>query len=266
VDAQRVAGRERLPYHGAPAAGIGPWHRHRAQVFGSRKPRVGEQTISHHPVTWLSQDRALLEEFRRGDRRALARVYHHYAADVAKFLRSGFMYSSDGQPQRFPGYRSPFELESAVQEVFTRAFSERARLAYDGLRPYAGFLYGIARNVALDELRKRARRGEVIVEVETAERAAGAIAVAAGGAALAAEEQAEQLDEERGQKLVEAFLTLECLDRDRMLYALRYEEELSQEQAAKRAGLTRIQLRRWETKFKKRLLRFLKRQDYVREP
>jgi RNA polymerase sigma factor (sigma-70 family) len=217
-------------------------------------------------LTWLAQDRALLEEFRQGDRRALARVYHHYAADVAKFLRSGFMYSSDGQPQRFSGYRSPFELEGAVQEVFSRAFTARARLAYDGLRPYAGFLYGIARNVALDELRKRARRGEVIVEVETAERTAGGVDIASGGAALASEQRAEQLDQKRGRKLVEAFLALECLDRDRMLYALRYEEELSQEQAAKRASLTRIQLRRWETKFKTRLLRYLKRQDYVREP
>ena len=217
-------------------------------------------------MTWLAQDRALLEAFRKGDRTALARVYHHYVADVAKFLRPGFMYSRSGEMQRFAGYHSPFELEAAVQEVFARAFTERARLAYDGIRAYTSFLYGIAKNVALDELRKRARSGEVIAPVETVESAAqdaGAAAVAgpAGAGAIA-----EDLDTRRGQSLVEAFLADECRDRDRALFSLRYREELSQEQAAQRAGLTRIQLRRWETKFKKRLLRYLKRMDYVREP
>lgn len=216
-------------------------------------------------MPWLGQDRALLEEFRKGRRRALARVYDHYAADVARFLRSGFMYSSDGQTQRFRGYASPFDLEGAVQEVFARAFSERARLAYDGLRPYAAFLNGIAKNVALDDLRKRARRGEVLSPIETVEYVAHG--GAAAGHALAADaEPEESLDERRGQQVVEDFLAHECGDRDRALFALRYREELSQQEAASRAGLTRIQLRRWETKFKKRLLRYLKRRDYVREP
>ena len=216
-------------------------------------------------MTWLTQDRALLEEFRQGRRHALARVYDHYVAEVAGFLRSGFMYSSDGQIQRFTGYTSPFDLEGAVQEVFTRAFSGRARLAYDGLRPYRAFLYGIAKNVALDDLRKRARRGEVIAPVETIERAAGAVAAAGAQVLVTDATPEERLDERRGQKLVDKFLAYECGDKDRTLFDLRFRQELSQEAAAERAGLTRIQLRRWEAKFKNRLLRFLKREDYVRE-
>ena len=217
-------------------------------------------------MTWLAENRALLEEFRQGERRALTRVYHHYVVDVAKFMRSGFMYSRDGQVQRFSGFQSPFELENTVQEVFARAFGERARLAYDGLRPYGGFLYGVAKNVALDDLRKRARRGEVLVPVETVEYAAGGIAAGAGAAFAGIGQPGEELDERRGRELVDAFLADECNDRDRVLFSLRYREELSQEEAAGRAELSRIQLRRWETKFKKRLVRYLKRRDYVREP
>ena len=215
-------------------------------------------------MTLLTHDRDLLEGFRGGRRDALAQVYRHYADDVARFLRGGFMYTRDGKLERFRGIDSPFELEGAVQEVFARAFAERARLAYDGLRPYVSFLRGIAKNVALDDLRKRARRGESIEPVETVERAAGS--VAAGGGVAEPHEPEQDLDERRGRELVDQFLAEGCDDRDRELFALRYREELSQEQAARRAGLTRIQVRRWESKFKARLLRHLKRNEYVRTP
>ena len=141
--------------------------------------------------------------------------------------------------------------------MFTRAFTPRARLAYDGIRPYGGFLCGIARNLVLDRLRKDARHGEVLAAPEVLE------AVSTGESAI---DRGLSDDERRGRELVEAFLAAECDDRDRSLYALRYERELSQVEAAGAAGLTRIQVRRWETKFRARLLRFLKRADYVREP
>jgi DNA-directed RNA polymerase specialized sigma subunit len=62
---------------------------------------------------------------------------------------------------------------------------------------------------------------------------------------------------------VGTFLEKECDERDRKLYDLRYRDERSQEDAAKAAGLTRIQVRRWETKFRTRMLKYLKRVRYV---
>lgn len=198
-------------------------------------------------------DRELLAAFRDGRRDALERVYRQHAPEIARFLRHGFMYTSNDQPTRYPGVQSTFELESLVQEVFARAFTPRARLAYDGVRPYGAFLTGIARNVLLDQLRRQARHGEVISAPEVLDR-------------TPAESPAETDDDRRGRELVIAFLETACDDRDRRLYALRYDRELSQIDAAAEAGLTRIQVRRWEWKFRERLLRFLKRADYVREP
>jgi RNA polymerase sigma factor (sigma-70 family) len=211
-------------------------------------------------MTLLIEDRDLLTRFRAGDRAALDHVYRHYIDPVTRFLRAGFVYSSAGQPASFAGFSSPTELEGVVQEVFARAFAPRARLAYDGLRPYIGFLIGISRNVALDDLRRRARRGETLVAPEGIE-----LAAAADDAAPEAREVAESLDRRRARELVASYLSEECDERDRRLYQLRFDEELPQTEAAERAGLTRIQVRRWETGFKARLLRYLKRADFVWE-
>lgn len=205
-------------------------------------------------MSLMHDDRELLDGFRAGDQAVLARVYQHYVGAVAAFIRNGFMYQRDGAPASFAGVRSPFELENVLQEVFARAFTEQARTSYDGLRPYLGFLCGIARNVILDQLRKSARRKEVIEAPESLERAA----------APADHTPGESLDDRQAHVLVRQFLSDECDDRDRRLYELRFDRELSQQAAAEEAKLTRIQIRRWERKFKARLLRFLKRANYVR--
>lgn len=212
-------------------------------------------------MTLLVDDRELLAGFRDGQREALDRIYRYYAPRITRFLRNGFMYTSSGQPTSFPGIVAPFELEGAVQEVFARALTARARASYDGLRPYEGFLVGIARNVVLDRLRKQARRGERIEMPEVIEQRA-----VAAGATAAPPAPEQSLDERRGRDLVQAFLAAECKGRDLELYRLRYEDELSQVATAEAAGLTRIQIRRWEAGFRGRLLRYLKRQRYDRGP
>src|SRR6185503_20472226 len=82
----------------------------------------------------------------------------HYFPLVERLLRRGFVVHRSVQPSITFALTKPFELENAVQEVFARAFEERTRLAYDGLRPYRDFLFGIAKHVALDELRRRHRK------------------------------------------------------------------------------------------------------------
>jgi len=198
-------------------------------------------------------NREHLAAFREGKRDALERIYREHVAAIVSYLRSGFMYTTNAKPTRFAGVRDTFELESLVQEVFARAFEERARLAYDGIRPYAAFLNGIARNLVLDRLRKQARHGEVLSAPDVLDATA----------ATDVTQEATEV-ERRGRELVSDFLQHECDERDRALFDLRYQRELTQTDTAAAAGLSRIQVRRWETKFRARLLRFLKRADYVR--
>jgi RNA polymerase sigma-70 factor (ECF subfamily) len=192
-------------------------------------------------MTLLVEDRGLLAKFREGQRDAMERVYRHYVNDVAKFLRGSF------------GLRAPLELEAAVQDVFIRAFTPAARASYDGLRPYRGFLFGVARNVALAAREKMIAAGRVVPLPQDDDQLLEAVD----------ESPEERLDRDKGRELVSAFLAAECDDHDRRLFALRWDEGMSQEQAARTAKLTRIQVRRWETKFRARLLRHLKRARFI---
>src|SRR5687767_10224985 len=87
-----------------------------------------------------------LEGFRRGEREALTRVYSAYVDEVERFVQSFF--ASQHQRHRL-AFRSA-ELEDVIQEIFARAFSKTARLAFDVARPYGPFLGALARNLVVD--------------------------------------------------------------------------------------------------------------------
>src|SRR5687767_6554292 len=103
----------------------------------------------------LVGNRALLERFRLGDRAALEEVYRHYAPQLALFLARGFTFHSQGRELYFRGFKEPFDLDNAIQETFTRAFSHDARQSYDGLNPYKNYVFAIARNWVVSELRRK---------------------------------------------------------------------------------------------------------------
>lgn len=207
-------------------------------------------------MTSLTEDRELLAAFREGRSEALERVYKEHVMEIAAFLRRGFAYTSGGTPVGFPGFRTPSELDSAVQEVFVRAFEPRARAAYDGLRSYGGFLIGVARNVALKELERRATR----------DRRSEPLGEAAEQFVAAAPTMEDSIDARRANELVATFLAQCCDDRDRKLFALRYDDGLAQEHVAHAMGATRIQVRRWEKKLHVRLIRYLRRANFLDEP
>jgi RNA polymerase sigma-70 factor (ECF subfamily) len=95
----------------------------------------------------------LLEKFRAGSREAMETVYWAYVRRVEALVRRGFRGES---PQGVPGV-GPGDLEDLVQEIFAKAFSDRARMSFDGLRDYGPFLFTIARNVVVDWARKKGR-------------------------------------------------------------------------------------------------------------
>ncbi len=100
-------------------------------------------------MTLLPHDRALLQAFRRGDRRALERTYRHYEPNVERYLRT-FAFRLGAHELCQYGV-----LADLRQDVFVKAFQESSRQSYDGLRPFGPYLRRIAKNRFLDALRAR---------------------------------------------------------------------------------------------------------------
>jgi RNA polymerase sigma factor (sigma-70 family) len=197
-------------------------------------------------VTIFEGNRPLLDAFRKGEREALRKVYVRYVSDIAAFIRRGFTLSGP-PPARVPGVSDESRLGDSTQEVFVRAFGERARLSYDGLRPYRPFLLRIARNLRIDEVRASGR--EVLAPRDDQELSLDAASEPAQapeddvhwqGLSRLAREYIEGLDEE-SRRYVEA----------------RFVEELSQAEVAETMGITRRRVRTLESDVQAGLKRFL---------
>ncbi len=209
----------------------------------------------------LVENRTLLDGFRRGDKPALLEVYRSYVPDVTRFLIRGFTFDSGGKLCSFRGFRGGYEVEAAVQEVFRRAFEERARLAYDGIHPYRPYLLRIARNLVINDLKAKSpllfrfRTGQPIVlepaEEETPE-------------SLPAEIRSpeEELEVREVAGLVAEFKAK--LDtRERGVFEERFEKGLSAEKAGAALGLSRSQVRTTETKLRAEFLSHMQRSGYL---
>lgn len=198
----------------------------------------------------LERDRALLDAFRRGERDALTRVFRAYAADVALTLRSGVVVSVDGQRVRVGVGIPETEVESLIQETFVRAFSPKARTAYDGLRPYGAYLSTIARNLLID--RERARRRENVASYDDL-------------AGLAADERTDpgfRLEEQQLLAVVQN-VRASLVEPDATIFRLRFEERQSCRAIAEAIGTTEIVVRRRETRLRDRLLRELRKAGFL---
>jgi RNA polymerase sigma-70 factor (ECF subfamily) len=197
-------------------------------------------------------DQERLRRFRDGAPEVLGEVYRAHAEPLARSLRSVAF-----RGRGFAYLQGALEVENTVLETFARAFEPRTRLAYDGVRPYAQFLMGIARNVVLEQSRTR----EVVAglgpqdEGSTVDWELGAV----GGAGESLEQQLENQEMEELLVSFKQGLSQE----ERELFELRFTEGLAQESAAERVGLTRIQVRRREKGLKQKLLEFLQSRGYL---
>lgn len=106
----------------------------------------------------LVVDGALRRRFLAGERAALTTVFDWYAPRLAQRLRRGITVNKDGVAHHVAPLASHMELEAVLQETFLRAFEESARARYDGARAYLPYLLAIARNLLIDDARKRKRR------------------------------------------------------------------------------------------------------------
>jgi len=201
-------------------------------------------------VTLLLSDRALLRAFRNGESWAVEQVYHAYVDQVAGLLRKGFTFMSGGQPAHFRGYGNSWDLECAVQDTFSHAFSPAARQAYDGTNPYGPYLLTIARNQTISRLRRDMR------EYRRRTALAGEVGLEQP---QTPEQHALQLE---ARQLVDEFRA--TLDQtQRRFLDLRYLEERNLLETARQLGLSRMKARTLEQKLRKALIRFLAQRGII---
>ncbi len=192
-------------------------------------------------MTWLSSDRYRLEKFRKGDKEVFANVYSVYKTNLARSLVNGFSVEHRGK-RILIVVRSAFELDDIIQQTFLKAFSEKSRRDYDGVRPFGAWLKAIARNLAIDRYRILSRYSydEVYetVEVKMNQEI---------GESYGYVSPEEVLFRKERSQIYERFIT-GLKGTDRLLVKMRFEEQFTREEVTRKTGLSAMQIRYREKK------------------
>lgn len=139
-----------------------------------------------------------------------------------------------------------------VQETFVRAFADKARQSYDGVRPYRTWLFAIARNLLIDLARSKMRVPRIV----------------------AIDDIDEPIDEDRNPEESAADAQLATLvaqfaselgEPEKTIYRLRYEENKSARETGLAVRMTEIQVRRRDAKLRDQLLDFLRRHGFLND-
>ncbi len=192
----------------------------------------------------LEDDRSWLDAFRRGERAALARVFEEYGDDVARTIRSGTVVRTADGPLRVGGNLLEADVEALVHDTFIKAFAERARNSYDGIRPFGAWLATIARNVLLDFGRAQSGKRHVAIEIETL--------------ADPGPNQEDVVATHELRSLLGRFL-LALDELDRGIFKLRFAQSRSRRDAGEVLGLSEMQVRRRDVRMKRDLVSFLRK-------
>lgn len=202
----------------------------------------------------LESDRKLLDGYRRGERWAFEQVFDLYAQDVARTLRAGVLVQVEGRPTRLGKGLFEHELEVLLQETFTRAFGQKARDGYDGVRPFGAYLATIARNLIVDRGRREQRSSRYLAAGIDLERIADDTCT---------RDADEVLEEQELSRLVARWAD-ELDEPERTIFQLRYSRQKSHRETAAEVGLTEIQIRRRDSRLRVRLLEFLREHGFLR--
>lgn len=216
----------------------------------------------------LPQNPRLLHAFRLGERAALEEVYRQYSPAVLKFLRGGFGFRSGGSTMHFKGIHNDSDLNSSVQEVFRRAFEEKARHSYNGTNSFTNWVLAIARNMVLNGFRRREvnlseyikesdhRNQLTFMDDEMTEEHSG---ILYGEPAPC---QSMEFESSELRELMLSFMD-DLEPEERLILKSRFVDGLGQKEAAKELGLTRMKIRVFESKLRRRLHFFLKPSGYL---
>jgi len=202
--------------------------------------------LPNSPSSDLSEDRAWLTGFRAGEAAALERVFRTYAPLVFQSIRGGASLANGTRVYM----NNADEEDDVVQDTFIRLLSPQARARYDGLRPYGALVRTVARNALVDHLRKRGRLQDREKPM-LADDVAAAPEDTPGHAPLAA-----LLSKEEGE--VADALMASFSDEERRLAGVRFEQGLSQRDAAEALGISRQTIRTLEGRLMQKARDFLK--------
>ena len=195
----------------------------------------------------LSDDREWLDAFRRGDKRALERVFRVYAGVVLIVLRRGAR-SRDGA-HLAPGIDDASLVEDLLHDIFLEAFRAEVRARYDGLRSTRTLSRWISKCRPFDHSpksgRMRARTADTPIDDDSAQFAIEE--AEAPDAILLAREEREQV----------ALFKSTLSEDERAFVKARFEEGASQEESARVLSRSRQQIRTTEQKIRERFRAFM---------
>lgn len=182
---------------------------------------------------------------------ALTTVFRHYARGVAETIRAGVVVEVDGNRVRVGARLPESEIEVLVQETFTRAFGEKARLSYDGVRPYGAWLATIARNLLVDRARTEQHNARALPfdDIDSLP-------------AAEAPDPTWRIEAEQIQQIVTR-VKHQLREPDAAIFAARIERGMSFSETAKSLGLSEIVVRRRDTRLRAKLLIFLRKEGFL---
>lgn len=143
---------------------------------------------------------------------------------------------------------SPSDVEDLVQEVFARAFSESARSAYDGLRPYRNYLYAIARNLAVQRARGAPRHTVSFDETSLHDELHELHAIAPSPERI--------LEARHSSRSLRVFVRRLAPDQ-RQVFVLRFAHDYSAERIAQKLGWSSYRVKQVEQRLRKSMRRWL---------
>lgn len=193
----------------------------------------------------MNDDRALLDGYRQGQLKAFQTVIDRYSDCIRHELHAGFALRNGG---RFFGFKRPFELQDALQDIWSIVFGEAMRRQYNGIDPFEPYLRRVVRNHVLALLRRKQRD----------------LARLAGESELPdSPDYSPEADPQWGccrenARTVFHELIDSCDSEERPVVQALHRDGLSQRVVAKTLGLRRSDVQRIEARFRKRALRLLK--------
>ncbi len=202
----------------------------------------------------LQDDQQLRRRFREGERDALVAVYDHYAPQLIAKLRPGIRYWRQGRAQRVGRDDPRLEFEDIIQQTFLQAFEEAARLRYAGTGPYLHYLLSIARNVALQALRRREIPAEEVELAATASRA--------GGENASFDDPSWEIQRHEIEKLARDFVD-SLSGQERRIFESRFIEKRPRTEVMADLKLTEMRARYREKKVLGRFVKHLRKHGYL---
>ncbi len=206
----------------------------------------------------MTGEKKLLDLYKTGERSAFLELYNKYAIPLRKFLHSGFSFASQGRICRFKGLDHSMDIESIIQETFTRAFAPTTRSNYDSERPFQTYLFSIAKNLVLRECHQRDRlvivdHTDDSLELNRHFPSLNRDSMGDNPENIAQNKQLEAITQGFFEKLTEE---------EQDFFSWRFSEGLTQEGTAQAMNTTRARIKLLEKNVRCRFLEILRKNGY----